>query len=385
MILEAMKAHSLGQISKEEVEQRSKIVSQALRAELENMLSLQKSNDSKHEELKNRRGRIPWSEVPSFHVEVIDNDLNEVPIEDSDPEKYRDTPDSVRHYRHLYAHGDYTKLKLIVCSEKMDYYPGDPVYLKFYVRNDSNGAIHIDKAALPRHYAYLWKLFHSNDDEVEKTPKWEKDSQIRPSTYVYNPRTFVGGPISIIFDYIKLQPGQRWELDTVSLNQYYMLSKPDAYKLTCFQTSFIDNQCYETPLQSNTLTFRILDPMDSETPRPSQRTQGIPYTPPSPTEYVVTKTEREMLAKANNLTLDEANALPFIIPVPPKPKDNIPFTNPPPGEEVFEQPALPNNVFPLHINAEPYYVFLDASPYDYYRQKAKEAEAAKTEPERPVE
>ena len=259
---------------------------------------------------------------------------DEVPFEDSSPTLYHDDDSNgIRFYMGLPAHGDYTKLKLIVRSEKMNYYPGEPVWIKFYVRNDSDSDVHIQRCGSSINRIDLWKLFHSNYDEPLKTSKGEKRSQLGKQQV--GRETSIWG-IESGFHYFKLRSGQEYQQDWYLLTDYYDLSKPDTYELTCFLTTFLQGQYYEPPLQSNTLTFRILEPTGEEPPLPRSEPQHIPY------------------------------------------------TNPPPGEEVFKQPKPPKNVFYVRTNDEPEIVFLDASPTTYYRQKAKEAEAAKTEPERPV-
>jgi len=80
-------------------------------------------------------------------------------------------------YSDLQAHGDYSQLKLIVRSRKPDYHLGERVWLKFFVRNDSDSEVRIYGGPSTLPCAPLWKLFHSNYDEVAKTPKWEEEFQ----------------------------------------------------------------------------------------------------------------------------------------------------------------------------------------------------------------
>ncbi|MCL2624523.1 MAG: hypothetical protein FWD31_12745, partial [Planctomycetaceae bacterium] len=110
--------------------------------------------------------------------------------------------------------------------------------------------------------------------------------------------------------------------------------------------------------------------------------QKVPYMDRSPFEQILFKSAREMIAKRDNLTPEQAAALPNPRIVPPK-TEQVPFTNPPLGEEVFKQPKPPRNVFyvgvgnvlpPPGFNVSPLSV-IDISPYTYYREKAKEAEA----------
>ena len=241
---------------------------------------------------------------------------------------FDDRDDGVRYYEGLHAHGDYPKLKFIIRTKKMDFYPGEPIWIKFYVRNDSDSEIHIWGLTSAKNYTHLWKLFHSNYDEVVKTQKWEEEFQKHKRQGKSGPPSWAadGGPPL----FIKLQPRQERELDWVPLNGYYDLTKPDTYELTCFHTSFIEGQYYETPLQSNTLTFRVLEGPN----------------------HVPTVEERKM-------------------------ENTLIYTNPPPGEEVFKQPKPPKNVFYVTTGGEPPVVYLDESPTLYYRRLAKEDEAAK--------
>ena len=251
---------------------------------------------------------------------------NEVPEEDRSPDRYFDNKsDGIRYYSGLTAHGDYSMLKLIIRTEKTDYLPGEDVRIKFYVRNDSDGVVHIRYLGSAILWAaQFWKLFHSHGGEAVKTPKWEEKIQryCEESKYSWS-----GIGNAEWHEYIKLQPGQEFAFNWCSLGDYYELSEPDIYELTCFITSFIREQEYETPLQSNTLTFRILEPTDEE---PSQRRQVV---------------------------------------------QDVPFTNPPPGEEVFKQTKPPKNVFYMQTNTEYFILNSGESPYEYRRQKAKEAEA----------
>jgi len=183
------------------------------------------------------------------------------------------------------------------------------------------------------------KQFHSNYDEVVKTPIWEEEFQ-KLKLQNRNERL----PLARISGhrYIKLQPGQEQEFNWFDLDYYNVLTEPDTYELTCFITSVIDGQYYETPLQSNTLTFRVLET-------------------PVADDYWL----RDGVTQRGG-----------------EPQ-HIPYTNPPPGEEVFKQPKPPKNVFYVYTNTE--ILYPDVSPYTYYRQKAKEAEAANAEAEKQVE
>jgi len=232
-------------------------------------------------------------------VFVCGQETSELPLEDRDPAMYDDS-DDIRQYARLEAHGDYTRLKLIIRTKKKDFNLGEHVYIRFYVRNDSDDEVHIrQRQPASPHCALFWKLFHSNDEEVAKTPEWEGNYQRLIQLSQLNQLSDHGNPDWnwLRLRYLKLQLGQECELDWRLLNYYYDLTKPDTYELTCFYESFLYGQYYEPPLQSNTLTFRIHEPTGEEPAK-------YPYEP-----------------------------------------QHIPYTNPPPGEEVFKQPKPPKNVF----------------------------------------
>ena len=239
-------------------------------------------------------------------------DQKELPFADRFPASYGYGRDGIRRYIRLEAHGDYAKLKLIARSRKRDYNPGEHVDIKFFVRNDSEDSeVPVSCFALTGDCACLWKLFHSNYDETAKTPKWEGEFQNRKQ----QDKGILWGRWRGAKPIVKLKPGQEYPLDLVRLNDYFDLTKPDTYELTCFQTSFIEGQKYEPPLQSNTLTFRILEESSQEQTdtkeRPKIKIGGGP------------------LWKIARIRVE----------------DDLPYTNPPPGEEVFKQPKPPKNLF----------------------------------------
>jgi len=242
-----------------------------------------------------------------------------LPIEDRTHGYYSDDyPDGIRRYGHLEAHGDYTKLKLIIRTEKKDYCPDDPVDIIFFVRNDSDREVHIGPGFGWQHFFQFWQLFHSNSEEVLKTPKGETASQVQPRAPDSRWIEHGGGG----YRYVKLQSGQERRIDQTRLNDYFDLTKPDTYELTCFLTKFIDGQYYETPLQSNTLTFSVLE----------EKTRKDEY---------------------------------------PLPGESEKFPqNPPKGEEVFQQTTPPKNVFYVYDkDSNP--MFIDVSPTTYYRQRGR--------------
>ena len=133
--------------------------------------------------------------------------------------------------------------------------------------------------------------------------------------------------------HIELQPGEEHQIGTVDilgqLNRYFDLSIPDTYMLVCFLGTACFGQYYEPLLQSNTLTFRVLENGE----------------------------------KAENTEED---------------------LNPPKGKEVFMQPKPPKNVFYVYDDDEPDYPWMrtdngpfiakprkiiDISPEMYYRDE----------------
>ena len=158
----------------------------------------------------------------------------------------------------LWAHGDYTKLKLIIRSDKKDYDPGEPVKLMFFLRNDSKSEIHVQESFGIEHSWCYGKLFYSNHDEVPLVLAWQNIRQNRESEEF--DRILRGKESSGL--HTKLQPGeerQSFGSTLEQLDRYFDLSQPDTYELTCFLATACFGQYYDPPLQSNTLTFRILE------------------------------------------------------------------------------------------------------------------------------
>ena len=229
--------------------------------------------------------------------------------------RYYDGFDGIRRYGLLQAQGNYTKLKLIIRSKRKDYNSGDSVEVRFFIRNDSDSEVHIRSSSVCP-FIHLWKLFYSNYDEVNKMPNWEAKFQNLTekghSGKYYERIWTTKGDLS----YIKLQSGQEFEFARkIHLNDYFDLSKPDTYELTCFLPTIIIGQCYEPPLQSNTLTFRIVE--------------------------------------------EQADDV----------EDGM---NPPKSEEVFKQAKPPKSVFYIWgLSSTP----IDVSPAEYYRLPAEERQA----------
>ena len=284
-----------------------------------------------------------WASVETYGTY---DDSDELPIEDREPKPpHSDYSDDLRRrlgmsnrgdYTYLSAHGDYTKIKRIIRSKKMDYYRGEPVRIKCYLRNDSDKEVHIICCNSGR--GNLSKLFHSNYDEAVKTPMCEELHQRIIRDMALPPDPFGdgggrgGGVTGPRYVYCKLQPGQEWETDWFCLNDYYDLTKPDTYELTYFQRGIIGGQHYDPPLQSNTLTFRVLE-------GPS---------------HVPTTEERKV-------------------------ENTLIYTNPPPGEEVFKQPQPPKNVFRIGFYPPGLMVPIDVSPTAMMRQWEKTQKSTKTE------
>ena len=329
-ILKAMKHYNTGQYSKEEAEQSWRDARMAWETETSKPSPLQESMTDERKHQFNIINTMDFLredlKLPSSQI-FVGIDFTSKEIDHSILGTYPPTPTDIRYGSELEAQGDYSKLKLIIRSRKQDYNPGEHIYVKFFVRNDSDSEVHVSSRGFIRYAAPYWKLFRSDDDEVAKTPKWEKESK----EHTQWGRLSLGLGWKEVFNYMKLQPGKEHELDWICMNDYFDLSKPDTYKLTCIQLSFITGQYYEPPLQSNTLTFRIIEPSGEE-------------------------------------------------PIYVKESPDVPYTNPLPGEEVFKQPQPPKNVFYVIDNKRPRRKIIDVSPTEYFRQWAKEQEAQAAKP-----
>jgi hypothetical protein len=232
-----------------------------------------------------------------------------------------------RLYGRILAHGNYSKLKLIVRSDKKEYDKGESVYIRFGVRNDSEDVVYLDTYTRSDRFLFLWSFFNSNNEKVlltswgkEQFEDWEKHNKYG---------AFRGVPNDYYrYHYYKLKPGEETEtsLTKFRLSDYFHLIQPGEYRLTCFQIDFMHYQKYDPPLQSNTLTFRVLD-----TPLPKNQ-------------------QNDPIKKEKAIELTE-------------------FVNPPRGEEVFEQKEEPKNIF---YNPDTANEIIDISPHTYYRLRAEE-------------
>ena len=150
-----------------------------------------------------------------------------------------------------WAHGDYTRLKLIIRSDKKDYVSGESVKVMFFLRNNSDHKIHVHDSLAVSSSHFYWKLLHSNYDEATMIPVMQEITERRKSVG-YDNILIQRSPA------IKLPPGE-YQLGKDQLDDYFDLSKPDTYELTCFLATACFGQYFDPPLQSNTLTFRILE------------------------------------------------------------------------------------------------------------------------------
>ena len=226
--------------------------------------------------------------------------------------------------RLLWAHGDYTKLKLIIRTNKKDYYPDEAISISFHLRNDSDGDVNIlGYPLVPFEGRLRWKLFHSNYDAVIDRAIFKETNQRRNQEDYDNTSVGRGGI------HITLKPGHECFLGRYPMNEYIDLSKPDTYEWTCFLATAIFGQYFDPPLQSNTLTFRVLE--------------------------------------------EGEKAEPIEIGI-----------NPPKGEEVFKQPKPPKSVFYVYDDDEPHTPrmrtsdgrsiakprkIIDISPETYYHER----------------
>ena len=160
-----------------------------------------------------------------------------------------------------WAHGDYTKLKLIIRSSKKIYNLDEPVRINVFVYNNSDSEVIVKRYSFSLGGCFTWKLFHSNYDEVDLVPKWKNIFQ---KWKEYCEKEGVDNSLVLKAEgwgsHIKLPPKQEQQVTWGdSLNEYADLSKPDTYELTCFLATACFGQYYEPPLQSNTLTFRVFE------------------------------------------------------------------------------------------------------------------------------
>lgn len=203
------------------------------------------------------------------------------PFQKHDPMESSIGEDEIIRYEHLLHSGDYSKLDFIIRTNKKEYALGEPVYIRFYVRNNSEEDIHINMFQRSLHFTHLWKLVDSKNERPAWTRHGEKLSKSNEKQLNQNANFFFWG-IEGGLCYIKLKPGQEFALHgVVLLNLHFDLTIPDTYELQCCTKTFIHRQIYDQPLRSNTVKFAICEaspfnvrdikePGDFDNPRPGE-------------------------------------------------------------------------------------------------------------------
>ncbi|MDR1959663.1 MAG: hypothetical protein LBQ54_11585 [Planctomycetaceae bacterium] len=131
--------------------------------------------------------------------------------------------------------------------------------------------------------------------------------------------------------------------DELMLSQYFDLSLPGTYKLTCYRTTFLKGFQWEPPFQSNTIEFTIKKSNLSSSP------MAKPVTDPITDQTSASlSTEQDprlalfpVLEEYYNRFKHNYGYTNFYSDQLRYPGD---FDNPPHGKEVFEQKEIPERV-----------------------------------------
>lgn len=93
-----------------------------------------------------------------------------VPSSQNDPMKPSIAEDEITRYEYLSPFGDYSKLDFIIRTNKKEYLPGEPIYVCFSVKNNSEEDVHINMFQQSRFFTHLWKLVDSKNEQ----PAWTR-------------------------------------------------------------------------------------------------------------------------------------------------------------------------------------------------------------------
>ena len=158
----------------------------------------------------------------------------------------------IKQFADLPPQGDYSKLKHILRLNKTEYKEAEPVFFRSYLKNESEGVVHVCLGGDMFASARRWCLADAEDNDVPKLSHGKNRLSDRgPDAdvlwMVYYPC------------FVKLGPGEEMELDNseTQVNLYFDVSLPGKYKLKSLCSTVIPGQKYDTPLESNTVEFKV--------------------------------------------------------------------------------------------------------------------------------
>jgi len=217
---------------------------------------------------------------PSFRSSGLKEPGTWVGVTEKLFERFNDLPPS----------GDYSKLKYVLRSNKTQYKEAEPVFLRLFLKNESDDAINICVGGDPCWTAQSWSLVYRIDEVLASTLQYidqvgtdpaisgalwsffDRHNQIqregpRPKLRLGQLR-FPDVPrdaaeVDWVFErpsFVKLGPGEEVEMEPgeIQLNLYYDVSSPGTYVLKCQRSTVIPGQKFDSPLESNEVEFEIV-------------------------------------------------------------------------------------------------------------------------------
>ena len=184
--------------------------------------------------------------------------------------------------------GDYSKLKYVLRTNKTKYKEAEPVFLRLFLKNESEETIHVCIGGDPGWTVQSWSLVYRVDEALlsilsrfdgadpAKTPRTtlsfiDRYDQItregpRPKLrlgQLHFPDVPRAAEVDWVFEkpgFVKLEPGEEAEMEPgeVQLNLYYDLSSPGKYVLKCQRSTVIPSQKFDSPLESNEVEFEVV-------------------------------------------------------------------------------------------------------------------------------
>lgn len=150
--------------------------------------------------------------------------------------------------------GDYSKVRYVLRANKEKYKEGEPVFIRLFVKNESEGPVNLCRDTSAFWQDHRWFLTHNQWREVPKT---------RLGKRRISEKTKAPGEIDWQLTepcFVTLESGCETEIGPgeIQLDLYHDLSMPGRYRLKTSRSTLIPGQEFTSPLESNELQFDIL-------------------------------------------------------------------------------------------------------------------------------
>lgn len=150
--------------------------------------------------------------------------------------------------------GEYVQLKYVLRSNKREYKEAEPVFVRLFIRNESEAAVNLCLDASAFWQDQRWFLTNEKDETMPKTRfgKRRIPETIKPAE---NVDWLLSEP-----SFVTLESGKELEIGPgeIQLDLYHDISMPGKYRLKTARSTLIPGQRFDPPLESNELTFEIV-------------------------------------------------------------------------------------------------------------------------------